>query len=72
MRTSNNIITQRRIADAVIAVVNGAPSGAPGTLLYPPLSEHLTEAEFTQMMRLLVETKRIAKQGDRYYPRRDQ
>jgi len=64
----SRLITLRRCAEAVTAVVNETPQGAPGALLYLALAPFLSVAEFRSMMCLLVEAKRIARQGDRYYP----
>jgi len=64
----SRLITLRRCAIAVAGVVNETPRGAPGALIYVALAPFLSVAEFKSMMRLLVETKRIAMRGDRYYP----
>jgi hypothetical protein len=64
----NKLITVRRCAIAVEGVINETPRGAPGALLYVALAPFLSVADFTAMMRVLVEAKRIARQGDRYYP----
>jgi hypothetical protein len=47
--------------------VNDTPEGAPGGLMYAALPPHITLANFEALMRLLVETKRITKRGDRYF-----
>jgi hypothetical protein len=66
------LITAKRVADALIAVINDTPSGAHPDRLYPPLQEYLSRAQFKQTMRLLVEAKRVARRGDRYYPARSE
>jgi hypothetical protein len=63
------LITRQRVADAVIATVNGTPQGAPGDRIYAALSEYLRRDEFETMMRVLVEAERITKRGDRYLPK---
>jgi len=41
-RTDDSLITARRIAEAIIAVVNDTPTGAPGDLLFAPLQQWIT------------------------------
>jgi hypothetical protein len=62
------LITARRIAVAIIAVVNDTPTGAPADLLFAPLQQWISREQFEQTMRLLVEARRIAQRGDRYFP----
>jgi hypothetical protein len=63
----NELIAARRIAEAVIAVVNETPTGAPGGLLYAALMEHgMSLNDFEMLMSVLVEAKRISKRGDLY------
>lgn len=64
----NALLTGMRVAEAVTAVVNQTPAGAPGELLYAAVREHLGRAEFDRMMRALVEARRVGKRGDRYFP----
>jgi hypothetical protein len=64
----NALINARRVAEAVIAVVNDTPGGAPGELLYAPLASYLSREDFEMMMRALVAAKRITRKGERYYP----
>jgi hypothetical protein len=67
-RTSDELITARRIAEAIIAVVNDTPTGAHADLLFAPLQQWITREQFAQTMRVLVEAPRIAQRGDRYFP----
>lgn len=68
-REQRNVwITQRRVAEAIIAVVNETPAGAPAERLYAPLTEYLNRDDFEMMMRALTAAKRISRRGDRYYP----
>ena len=62
------LLTARRIAEAVIEVVNETPQGAPGGLLYAALMNHMTLDQFESLMRLLVETGKVVKRGDLYFP----
>jgi hypothetical protein len=64
----NALLTAKRVCDAVIAVVNETPAGAPGGVMYAALMAHITLAQFEAMMRLLVETGRVTKRGDLYFP----
>jgi hypothetical protein len=59
-RTDDSLITARRIAEAIIAVVNDRPTGAPGDLLFAPLQQWITRDQFEQTMRVLVEAQRSA------------
>ena len=67
-RTDDSLITARRIAEAIIAVVNDTPTGAPGDLLFAPLQQWITREQFEQTMRVLVEAQRIAQCAGRYFP----
>ena len=60
--------TAKRIADAVTVVINETPAGASGGALYSALMEHISIDDFNAMMRVLVEAKRVTKEGDRYFP----
>ena len=62
------LIAVKRIANAVIEVVNETPSGAPGGYLYAALMQYLSLAEFESLMRVLVEAGRITRRGDLYFP----
>jgi hypothetical protein len=67
-RTSDELITARRIAEAIIAVVGDTPTGAPADLLFAPLQQWITRSQFEQTMRVLVAARRIAHAGERYFP----
>jgi hypothetical protein len=64
----NALITARRVALAVTAVVNETPTGAPCGTLYAALMAYLTVDQFEAMMRALVAAERISHRGDRYFP----
>jgi hypothetical protein len=68
----NALLTAKRICDAVIAVVNDTPTGAPGGVMYAALMTEsqgrFTLAQFEAMMRLLVETGRVTRRGELYFP----
>jgi hypothetical protein len=64
----NRLLTMQRTAEAVIAVVNDTPEGAPADRLYLPLSEYLSRDEFEMMMRALTAAERISRRGDCYFP----
>ena len=64
----NKLILAKRVCDAVIATVNEMPTGAPGGPMYAALMAHISLDQFEMMMRLLVETKRVTKRGDLYFP----
>jgi uncharacterized membrane protein YozB (DUF420 family) len=64
----NALLTAKRVCDAVIAVVNLMPTGAPAEPMYAALMPYLSLAQFESMMRLLVETGRVTKRGDLYFP----
>jgi hypothetical protein len=68
MRTSDQIIITRRLAQALTAVIAQTPQGAPSGALYRPLAGYISPAEFAAMLRLLVATRRISKRGPRYFP----
>jgi hypothetical protein len=64
----NALLTAQRIAEAIIAVVNDTPEGAPAERLYLPLADLLSRDEFAMMMCALTAAQRIARRGDRYFP----
>jgi hypothetical protein len=64
----NALLTAKRVCDALIATVNEMPHGAAAGPMYVALMPYLSLAQFSSMMRLLVETKRVTKRGDLYYP----
>jgi hypothetical protein len=64
----NALLTAKRVCDAVIATVNETPDGAPAGPMYAALMPYLSLAQFDAMMRLLVETGRITRRGDLYFP----
>jgi hypothetical protein len=64
----NALLTAKRVCDAVIATVNESPQGAPGGVMYAALMPYLSLAQFEAMMRLLVETGRVTRRGDLYFP----
>jgi hypothetical protein len=64
----NALLTAKRVCDAVIATVNDTPTGAPGGLMYAALMPYLSLAQFEAMMRLLVETGRVIRRGELYFP----
>ena len=64
----NALITGQRCAQAITAVVNGAPTGCPERRLYEPLREFITRDYFDAMMRGLVAAERITRRGNRYFP----
>jgi hypothetical protein len=66
----NELITARRVTEALLAVINDTPTGAHRDLLFAPLQQYLTRDQFEQTMRLLVEAERISRHGERYYPLR--
>jgi hypothetical protein len=62
------LLVLRRIADAIIAVVNETPHGAPGGVMYAAVMEYMSITQFQTMMRVLVEAGRITKRGNLYFP----
>jgi hypothetical protein len=62
------LLVLRRIADAITAVVNEMPDGAPAGPMYAAVMQHLSLDQFEAIMRVLVEAGRITKRGDCYYP----
>lgn len=64
----DQLLTRRNIADAVIAVVNRTPEGAPGDRLYVAVEQHLPRADFDRLMRSLVYAERITACGNRFFP----
>ena len=65
----NELLTARRVTEALIAVISDTPTGAHRDLLFAPLQQYLSREQFEQTMRLLVAAERVSQHGDRYYPK---
>lgn len=70
-RTPDHLILARRIAQALIAVINDTPSGAPADRLFAPLAQYLDRAAFDRMMTMFVDAGRITQRHGRYYPKEE-
>jgi len=67
-RTPDKLITTRRIAEALITVINAEPGkGADPDRLYAALEEFITRDEFDALIRVLVNAERISERDGRLY-----
>jgi hypothetical protein len=62
------LVTYRRIAAAVEAVINDTPTGAPAGVMYGAICTMIAVSDFQRMLALLVETGRVYRKGNTYYP----
>jgi hypothetical protein len=68
VRTDDALVTVRRIAQAVTETIADTPEGAPGGVLYAVVMKYMSLEQFETMMSVLVEAKRVRKQGELYFP----
>jgi hypothetical protein len=65
----NDLLTWRRVSEAIVAAVNALPGGADAAVMYPAVMPYIDFAGYDSLLRVLVNTGRITRGDDgRYYP----
>ena len=63
------LLTAKALADAITAVVNETPEGAPAGAMYAALLAFISVDDFRRLMDLLVEAGRVRRgRGHVYFP----
>jgi hypothetical protein len=66
----NELLTARRLAEAIEVVVNEMPQGAPAGPMYAALMPWVSLEQFQMCLNVLVQAGRIRRRRNVYYPAR--